>query len=71
MPFGIFTLYTLIGSLVWNAVLISIGYVLRDNWEDVEPALDWFQYVVLALVLAAIAWFIWRRRFSAQARAQS
>ena len=28
MPFGIFTLYTLIGSLVWNAVLISIGYVL-------------------------------------------
>ncbi len=71
MPFGIFTLYTLIGSLVWNAVLISIGYALRDNWEDVEPALDWFQYVVLALILAAIVWFIWRRRFSAQARAES
>ena len=49
MNFGIFTLYTAIGSLVWNTVLIGAGYILRDNWEDVEPVLDVVQYVVIAL----------------------
>ena len=69
MPFGIFTLYTLIGSLVWNAVLISIGYVLARQLGGRGARLDWFQYVVLALILAAIAWFIWSRRWSTDARA--
>ncbi|MGH9272676.1 MAG: DedA family protein [Ilumatobacteraceae bacterium] len=67
-PFWRFTLYTAIGSAIWNAMLISVGYALRDNWEDVEPVFDWFQYVVLALIVAVIAWFIWRRRFSVHAR---
>ena len=69
MPFWIFTLYTLIGSLVWNSTLIVIGYVLRENWDDVEPILDWFQYVVLAAIVVAIVWFVWKRRWSKGARA--
>ena len=44
MPFATFTLYTAIGSLIWNSALIGAGYVLRDNWEDVEPVLDIVQY---------------------------
>lgn len=62
MPFGLFTLYTVIGSLVWNTALIGAGYLLRDNWEDVEPVLDVVQYVVIALIVAVIVWFIWKRR---------
>ena len=54
MNFGVFTLYTAIGSLIWNTALIGAGYVLRDNWEDVEPILDVVQYVVVALIAAAI-----------------
>jgi membrane protein DedA with SNARE-associated domain len=69
MPFWIFTVYTLIGSLVWNSTLIVIGYVLRENWDEVEPVLDWFQYVVLAAIVIAIVWFIWKRRWSKSARA--
>ena len=61
MPFGIFTLYTLIGSLIWNTALVGVGYILRDNWEDVEPILDVVQYVVIAVIVAAIAWFVWSR----------
>ena len=64
MPFAVFTMYTLIGSLVWNTALIGAGYVLRDNWEDVEPYVDYFQYVVLAMLVGAIAWFVWRRFLS-------
>ncbi len=61
MPFAIFTLYTLIGSLIWNSALIGAGYVLRDNWEDVEPVLDIVQYVVIAAIVVVIVWFVWTR----------
>ena len=40
MPFATFTLYTAIGSLIWNTALIGAGYLLRENWHDVEPILD-------------------------------
>ncbi len=62
MPFATFTLYTAIGSAIWNTALISAGYVLRENWEDVEPVLDIVQIVVIVLIVVAIVWFVWSRR---------
>jgi len=69
MPFGTFTLYTAIGSLIWNTALIGAGYALRDNWERVEPILGVVQWIVILAILAAIAWFLWSRVFSPKARA--
>ncbi|MET0145636.1 MAG: DedA family protein [Ilumatobacteraceae bacterium] len=69
MPFGTFTLYTVIGSLIWNTALIGAGYLLRDNWDSVEPVLNVVQYVVIALIVAVIAWFLWVRVLSPSARA--
>lgn len=61
MPFGRFTVLTVIGSLIWNTALIGAGYLLRDNWENVEPIIDTFQYVVIAALLVAAAWYLWTR----------
>ena len=69
MNFGVFTLYTAIGSLIWNTALIGAGYVLRDNWQDVEPVLNIVQYVVIALIVAAIVWLLWTRVLSPEAKA--
>ena len=69
MPFGTFTLYTAIGSLIWNTALIGAGYALRDNWDRVEPVLGVVQWIVILAILAAIAWFLWSRVFSPKARA--
>jgi membrane protein DedA with SNARE-associated domain len=63
-----FVVYTLIGSVIWNTVLIGAGYLLRSNWDAVEPVLEWFQYVVIAAILAAIGWYVWRRMLSPAAR---
>jgi membrane protein DedA with SNARE-associated domain len=68
MDLARFSLYTLIGSLVWNTALIGAGYLLRSRWEDVEPVLSWFQYVVIAAILGAIGWYVWRRFLSPDAR---
>jgi membrane protein DedA with SNARE-associated domain len=56
-----FTLYTLIGSLVWNIALIGAGYLLGERWQDVEQPMELFQKLVLLVLGLAIAWFVWRR----------
>lgn len=61
MAFGTFTVYTAIGSLIWNSALIGAGYALRDNWEDVEPVLGVVQYIVIAVIVVAVGWFLWSR----------
>ena len=50
MPLGAFTLFTLIGSLVWNAVLVTAGYLLADQWEKVPDVTEPFQTVVIVVI---------------------
>ncbi|WP_237196717.1 DedA family protein [Rothia nasimurium] len=58
-----FGLYTLLGSSIWNALLIYCGWVLGENWEAVEGVIDQYSKVVYALVaLALVAVFIWLLR---------
>lgn len=61
MPIVPFSLYTLAGSAVWNTALIGAGYLLRDNWERVEPVLSIVQYLVIAVIVLVIARFVWKR----------
>jgi membrane protein DedA with SNARE-associated domain len=56
-----FAVYTLIGSLVWNILLVGAGYLLGERWEQVEQPLELFQNAVLLLLAVAVAWFVWRR----------
>jgi membrane protein DedA with SNARE-associated domain len=68
MPLGTFSIFTLIGSLVWNTALIGAGYLLRDQWEDVEPIMEKFQYVVIAGFLVAGLAYLWVKFLSPKAR---
>lgn len=52
-----FTVYTAIGSFVWNLALIGAGAILGDQWEVVEGYLGILQWVVLAIILAALGRF--------------
>jgi membrane protein DedA with SNARE-associated domain len=61
MPFATFTLYTVLGSAIWNFGLVGAGYLLRDRWEDVEPIMGVVQWIVVAAILGALGWFVWKR----------
>lgn len=54
MPLGRFCLYTTIGSAVWNAVFIGIGFQLGQRWEQVERYVRPVALLVLAAVLAGV-----------------
>jgi membrane protein DedA with SNARE-associated domain len=51
--------YTFAGSLVWNVLLIGAGSLLGDNWERVGSYVGVFQWVVIALAVAAGVRFLW------------
>lgn len=64
MPRLRFHLYTFLGSWPWCFGLAYVGYVLGERWNS-DPALqDWmhrFDVVVIVVIAAAVAWFLWRR----------
>ena len=66
MNFPLFLLLTTIGSLVWNAALVSIGAAVGDNWESIVQYMDIYSniaYVIIGMSgLAAILWYIRFRR---------
>jgi len=61
MPLGTFLIYTAIGSAIWNTILIVAGYLLGTQYDRVEGFVKVFQYVVIAAVLVAVAYFVYRR----------
>lgn len=70
MPLGPFTLFTLLGSLVWNTALVTAGYLLADQWEKVLDVTEPFQTVVVALIgLLVVALLVRKVVMSVRARA--
>ncbi len=58
MPVWRFTLLTAAGSLIWNTIFVLAGYLLGEQWHVIEQYADILQYVVIAAVLVAVAWFV-------------
>ena len=53
MPRVEYIVLTLIGSTVWNAVLIAAGYVLGSQWERVSDAIGRWSTPLLVLIALA------------------
>ncbi len=63
MPVVRFTVLTTIGSAAWNALLISIGAALGENWEEVAAIVGPMSTAALiGLVGATVAGAIWLLR---------
>ena len=66
MALGRFLILTIVGSAMWNTILIIAGYVLKDQYAEVE---HWVNPVTKAVVLGVIAIYVvrlalklWQRR---------
>ena len=54
MSFLTFSGWTLLGSAVWNTVLICAGYLLGDQWCSILGVLDAFENIVIVIVVVAV-----------------
>jgi membrane protein DedA with SNARE-associated domain len=60
MSLGPFVLFSVLGSLPWNAALIYAGFVVGENYPQIEAALKPWEYVIYALVLLGAAYLVFR-----------
>lgn len=58
MNFPKFLVLTTAGSLIWNTVFVSAGYLLGENWHRVESYAGIFQKLVIAAVVVAVTLFV-------------
>ncbi|MDO4436435.1 MAG: DedA family protein [Coriobacteriaceae bacterium] len=59
-----FALYTLVGSLVWNTILCTLGFWAGDAWETITAQAEWVSSAVkIVLVLAVVAVAAWWVKF--------
>lgn len=59
-----FGLWTAFGSAIWNAILITLGYFLGDNWHVVEGYVNTYSnvvYLVVGLIIVGVLAFFIRR----------
>ena len=68
MPFGRYTVLTLIGSALWCFPLAAVGWALGANWEEFHSAFGYVDVVVGVLVVAAAVYLAWRYRRRRRAR---
>ena len=60
MPLGRFTLMTLLGSAVWNGLLIGLGWALGSRYELVEQYSGLLDRVVLSAAAGLLGWLVVR-----------
>ncbi|MFD2171542.1 DedA family protein [Tumebacillus lipolyticus] len=60
MNFWKFTIFTFIGCIPWNLALTWSGFKLGANWASIEPYIKPFSYGILALLILAILWFVYK-----------
>ena len=65
MPVPRFLVLTAVGSGIWNAIFLGLGWVLGAQYSRVEGWLGPVSYVVVGLVLVALVWLAVRRRRTA------
>ena len=63
MPFLKFSIYTLVGSLIWNTILSYTGFVLGDNWKSVGVWVSKYENVILFFIIFLILLYIGRGIF--------
>ena len=61
MPFARFTLFTLLGCIPWVLLLGFIGDQVGHNWTHWRHGFSYLDYVMAALIVAGIAYWIVRR----------
>lgn len=69
MNFWIFLLFTTLGSLIWNTILVTVGASVGSSWEKIVSYMDVYSNIIYALIAVGLCVlifiFIKKRRRSA------
>lgn len=60
MKFGIFSLYTFVGTAIWSTILGMAGYLLGSKWEEVEVYVSKYEKAIIVLLVILFVLYIAR-----------
>ena len=58
MNFWVFLLFTTLGSLIWNSILVSVGAAVGASWSTIVGYMDTYSNVILLLLVVLFVLFI-------------
>ncbi len=58
MNFKVFTIYSLIGSIIWSYFLGYLGFVLGKNWQTLGTYFHKFDAALVILGLVTVIWYV-------------
>ena len=53
-----FSIYTFLGSLIWNSMLTYIGILLGNNWKNIDKYAIYLDIVAACVIVGFIIWFV-------------
>ena len=57
-----FTLFTTLGTFIWNVVLVNVGAAVGENWDSIVGYMDIYSNIVYAILgllfITVVIWFI-------------
>jgi membrane protein DedA with SNARE-associated domain len=62
MPFGRFTVLSLLGSIPWVLALALAGHALGGNWTSVRKDFQYVDYAIVAFIVVGVAYVVMHRR---------
>ena len=60
MNVGTFTIYSSLGILIWNSVLISAGYIVSDNIEMIGLMISRYSILIMISGLIGVAIYLYK-----------
>jgi membrane protein DedA with SNARE-associated domain len=66
MNFTRFCILSFLGSLIWSIFLTYIGVVLGKNWHSLEVYYRKFEYIIIAVIVLSVAYYVWHKVKSAR-----
>lgn len=56
------TLAALFSSMIWNAILLSGGYYLGENWEMVLIIIKRYNQFIILLIILSLLCYLWKKK---------
>ena len=70
-PYRQFLTYSFFGITVWNCLLISLGYLLKSNWNEVQRYYEEYKLLLVATAALVLFLFFLRKHSRHKASADS
>lgn len=56
-----FLLFTALGAALWNTFLAYMGYILKQNWDEIMKYSHYIDISVIVAFVLVIAFFVWQQ----------